>query len=116
MHAVTLVGHGNFDMLKYRQDVPTPAPLDNEVLIRVSAAGVNNTDINTRTGWYSKGNGDSADAGWSGQALVFPRIQGADVCGEIVAVGAGIDPQRIGERVLIEPCITQVNGRALETP
>jgi len=34
--------------------VPIPSPGDNEVLIRVAAAGVNNTDINTRIGWYSK--------------------------------------------------------------
>jgi NADPH:quinone reductase-like Zn-dependent oxidoreductase len=44
---------------------------------------------------------DSADASWSGVPLQFPRIQGADACGHIVAVGAGVDPARIGERVLV---------------
>jgi NADPH:quinone reductase-like Zn-dependent oxidoreductase len=115
MAAVVLTGHGGFDKLEYRTDVPVPRPKSGEVLIRVSAAGVNNTDINTRIGWYSKGvtgetnQGGSrgfdsvrvADASWSGTPLSFPRIQGADCCGKIVAVGEGVDAVRIGERVIV---------------
>src|SRR5450432_2101678 len=118
MKAVLLNGHGGFDQLEYRDDVPTPAPRAGEVLIRVGAAGVNNTDINTRTAWYSRSvtEGTTAeaatsgiararaeDAGWTGSPPAFPRIQGADACGCIVAVGEGVDSQRIGERVLVEP-------------
>lgn len=113
MKGVLLTGHGGPEMLEYRQDIPVPTPKENEVLIRVSAAGVNNTDINTRIGWYSKGDNDSEDASWSGNALVLPRIQGADVCGEIVAVGSMVDEGRIGERVLIEPCLSDVNGETI---
>ena len=101
MSAVRLTGHGGFDKLEYRTDVDVPRPGPGEVLIDVAAAGVNNTDINTRIGWYSKavtaatnaggatgfGSVDDEDASWSGTALQFPRIQGADVCGRIVAVG-----------------------------
>ena len=54
MHAVVLTGHGGFDKMEYRTDVLVPSPKKNEVLIRIAAAGVNNTDINTRIGWYSK--------------------------------------------------------------
>ena len=54
MHAVLLTGHGGLDKLEYRTDVPLPIPKTNEVLVRVTAAGINNTDINTRIGWYSK--------------------------------------------------------------
>jgi NADPH:quinone reductase-like Zn-dependent oxidoreductase len=54
MAAVLLTGHGGFDQLEYRTDVPVPALSKGEVLIKVGAAGVNNTDINTRIGWYSK--------------------------------------------------------------
>jgi NADPH:quinone reductase-like Zn-dependent oxidoreductase len=93
--------------------VPQPGP--DEVLIRVAAAGINNTDINTRIGWYSKSIGqatgaggangfegvDDADASWSGKAMAFPRIQGADCCGYIVSVGRDVAPSRIGERVLV---------------
>ena len=116
MKGVQLMGHGGPDMLAYREDIPVPAPTSNDVLIKVSAAGVNNTDINTRTAWYSKGDGDSADAGWSSNALDFPRIQGADVCGAIVAVGDNINRTRIGERVLIEPCLSEINSQPLSLP
>ena len=54
MAAVLLMGHGDFDVLDYRTDVALPQPRAGEVLIRVAAAGINNTDINTRIGWYSK--------------------------------------------------------------
>jgi len=115
MAAVLLTGHGGIEKLEYREDVPVPVPGADEVLIRVAAAGINNTDINTRIGWYSKavkgdtgagGAGgfatvDDADASWSGVPLQFPRIQGADCCGLIVAVGAEVDSARIGERVIV---------------
>lgn len=115
MHAVLLNGHGGMDQLEYRTDVPVPRPGPGEVLIRVAAAGVNNTDVNTRIGWYSKSMGQATEAGgangfegvnptdasWSGEAMEFPRIQGADCCGYIAAVGHGVAPSRVGERVLV---------------
>lgn len=107
MKGVQLIGHGGPEMLEYREDIAVPTPSANQVLIRVSAAGVNNTDINTRIGWYSKGDADSEDASWSGEALKFPRIQGADVCGTIVAVGKDVDVARIGQRVIIEPSMSE---------
>ena len=113
---VVLNGHGGPEMLAWRDDLPFPVPDKNDVVVRVGAAGVNNTDINTRTAWYSKGEAEADDATWSGTPLAFPRIQGADVCGEIVAVGAAIDAARIGERILIEPCIREANGATLEMP
>lgn len=115
MRAVFLTGHGGYDRLDIRDDVPVPIPGPHDVLIRVAAAGVNNTDINTRIGWYSKAVAEATDAnaasgidgsgddGWSGAAFQFPRIQGADACGRIVAVGDNVDPARMGERVLVEP-------------
>ena len=115
MKGVHLIGHGGLDQLVYRTDIPTPKPKEGEVLIKVLAAGVNNTDINTRIGWYSKqvtgdtNSGadegfdelDASTATWSGSALQFPMIQGADVCGQVVAVGAGVSSSRIGQRVLV---------------
>ncbi|NMG46123.1 zinc-binding dehydrogenase [Aromatoleum toluvorans] len=115
MSGVLLLGHGGLEKLEFRDDIPVPKPAPGEVLIRVAAAGVNNTDINTRIGWYSKGvkSGTGAgattgfessqddDASWSGVPMSFPRIQGADCCGYIVAVGDGVSPERIGERVIV---------------
>ena len=115
MRAVVLTGHGGFDRLALRDDVPVPVPGPGDVLIRIGAAAVNNTDINTRIGWYSKavaeatgagaatGIAGAADDGWSGAAFTFPRIQGADACGTVVAAGKDVDLARIGERVLVEP-------------
>ena len=115
MHAVMLTGHGGIDMLVYKTDVEVPLPKPDEVLIRVKASGVNNTDINTRIGWYSKSvtsdtnkggasgleDAKKKDSSWSGKPLKFPLIQGADVYGEIVKVGSDISPKRIGESVLV---------------
>mgnify|MGYP001822351753 FL=1 len=129
MRAVVLAGHGGLDKLEYHEDWPTPIPADNEVLVRVGACGLNNTDINTRTAWYSKtvteGITDDAgksgfacaDAGtgsWSNTTITFPRIQGADVAGEIVDVGADVEKSRIGERVILDPWIL-ASGDWLDT-
>jgi NADPH:quinone reductase-like Zn-dependent oxidoreductase len=113
MRAVVTMGHGGLDQLVLHEDWPRPDPAPGEVLIRVGACGLNNTDVNTRTGWYSKavsgattGSAEETvhedDSTWGGRPIRFPRIQGADVCGRIVAVGDGIDPGRIGERIITD--------------
>jgi NADPH:quinone reductase-like Zn-dependent oxidoreductase len=107
MRAVVTTGHGGYEHLEYHHDVSVPQPGDHDVLIAVGAAAVNNTDINTRVGWYSQG---ESSTGWTGAALQFPRIQGIDGCGSIVAVGPKVDPNRIGERVLLEPAIREPLG------
>ena len=116
MRGVWLLGHGGFDKLEVKADIPTPFVGKNEVLIRVSAAGINNTDINTRIGWYSRRDGASEDASWAGEAIHFPRIQGIDVCGYIEDVGENVSQTRIGQRVLIEPCLREVSGKSLVSP
>lgn len=122
MRAVVLNGYGGFEQLQLRDDVIVPQPAPGEVLIAVGAAGVNNTDINTRVGWYSKavdgataeggalGFAEAQDDGWSGARFTFPRIQGADAAGRVVAVGAGVPVDRIGERVLVEPVFRDPDG------
>ncbi len=116
MRGVWLTGHGDMDQLDIRKDIPLPVPGPRDVLVRVSAAGVNNTDINTRVAWYSKDEGASEDASWAGQPIKFPRIQGADVCGHIIAVGGEVSANRIDERVLVEPCIREAHGKILNQP
>ena len=101
MHAVLLNGHGGLDKLEYRSDIEVPVPKEDEVLIYVKGAGINNTDINTRTGWYSKSSVKNADDGsWSGNPLNFPIIQGADICGVIVAVGSSVIIKELGSALL----------------
>lgn len=110
MRGMVLTGHGGPEMLEWREDLPVPFPGVGEVLLEVLASSVNNTDINTRIGWYSetvRGATDAVDdisdgdASWAGVPLGLPRIQGADVCGRVIAVGNGVDASRVGERVLV---------------
>ena len=116
MKAIHLTGHGGTDKLELRSAVPVPACGPHDVLVKVAAAGVNNTDINTRTGWYSKQEGKAGDASWSGTSIRFPLIQGIDVCGHIVAAGDRVPQQRLGERVLLEPCLREFDGKPLSSP
>ncbi len=97
MSGVQLVAHGGPEALIWNDAIPVPRPVAGQVLVRVLAAGVNNTDINTRIGWYNpavtsattEGTAATEAGGWSG-AIAFPRIQGGDLCGAVVAVGAGV--------------------------
>ena len=118
MHAVVTTGNGGYDRLDYRL-VPTPVPAAGEVLVRVLAAGMNNTEINTRLGWYSSSVTGStenlsttqqdsaehkADGGWN-EATPFPIIQGTDCCGRVEAYGPGGDGNLLGRRVLVRACM-----------
>jgi NADPH:quinone reductase-like Zn-dependent oxidoreductase len=120
MRAMVTMGHGDLDQMVLHEDWPCPALAPDEVLIRVGACGLNNTDVNTRSGWYSKTVTDATTGGafedvgeddptWGGAPISFPRIQGADVCGEIVAVGENVDPSRIGERVITDGWLRDAN-------
>lgn len=105
MSGVQLTGHGGPETLVWNEVIPLRLPAAEEALVRVRAAGVNNTDINTRIGWYSKSvtasteeAGPAEEGGWAG-ALQFPRIQGGDLCGEVVAVGEKVRGLVPGMRV-----------------
>ncbi len=127
MYAVVTAGNGGYEKLQCRE-VARPVPNAGEVLLRVLAAGVNNTEINTRVGWYSSsvttgtedaataGEGtsaDVADGGWN-EATPFPFIQGTDCCGRVVAVGHGGDESVIGSRALVRSCIRPHGFESIE--
>ncbi len=119
MSGVQLTRHGGPETLVWNDNIPVRKPDAGEVLVRVKAAGVNNTDVNTRIGWYSSDVTNSTadvdpdteikDGGWSG-ALPFPLIQGGDLCGEIAALGEGVTGFEIGLRV------TSPTVQAVPTP
>lgn len=115
MMAVVTTGNGGYDRLEYTS-VPTPQAGPGEALLRVLAAGMNNTEINTRLGWYSSdvtadtsaaasaqadAAQDMADGGWDG-GTPFPLIQGTDCCGEVVVAE---DAALIGKRAIVRACM-----------
>ena len=127
MKAIVTAGNGGYDRLQCRVvRLPTLEP--GEVLLQVLAAGVNNTEINTRIGWYSSSvtTGTEAaatteeeqatvkaDGGWN-EATPFPFIQGTDCCGRIVAVAPGGDESTIGSRVLVRACMRQSGFESMD--
>ncbi len=127
MKAVVTSGNGGYEKLQCRE-VGLPALDPGEVLLHVLAAGVNNTEINTRVGWYSssvtagtedaataeeQSPTDKADGGWN-ETTPFPFIQGTDCCGRIVAVAPGGDESTIGSRVLVRACMRPYGFGSME--
>ncbi|WP_016908111.1 zinc-binding dehydrogenase [Streptomyces xiaopingdaonensis] len=108
MRAVRITEHGGPEALELAE-VPLPVPQAGEVLVRVGAVALNNTDLWTRQGAYGRPGDPKALSGWRG-AIDFPRIQGADVAGRIVAVGADADESLVGRRVVVDPAIYDSDG------
>jgi len=78
--------NGPADEVLQVAELPMPAPAPSEVLVRVKASGVNPSDVKSRSGLRAK--------------MSWPRvIPQSDGAGVIEAIGAGIDPARVGERV-----------------
>lgn len=111
MQAAVLDGHGGPERIRVEDHYLRPRPAAGEVLIRVGAAGINNTDIWSREGAYSAD--PATPAGWRGVPLDCPRIQGGDVAGRIVATGAAVPETRVGERVLVNALLYGDEGDGL---
>lgn len=86
MRAVVITAHGGFDVLRV-QERPAPAAGPGQVVVDVGAAGVNFADTMARTGLYP-------------DAPPLPAVVGYEVAGTVSAVGDGVDPGRVGERVM----------------
>ena len=126
MKAVVTTGNGGYDKLDYR-DVPLPVTGPGELLLKVLAAGVNNTEINTRLGWYASSvtsgteqfatsdreADQSGDGGWN-ETTPFPFVQGTDCCGEVVAQADDIIHAWTGARVLVRACMRRHGFESLE--
>ncbi|MGW5969495.1 zinc-binding dehydrogenase [Streptomyces sp. NPDC055186] len=108
MRAVRITGHGGPEVLELTE-VAVPAPRAGEVLVRVGAVALNNTDLWTREGAYGRPGDPKALSGWRGP-IDFPRIQGADVAGRVVAGGPDVDGSLVGRRVVVDPAIYDTEG------
>ncbi|GAB3427968.1 MDR/zinc-dependent alcohol dehydrogenase-like family protein [Flindersiella endophytica] len=109
MTAAVLTRHGGFDALEVRDDWSVPAVEAGEVLVRVTGAAVNNTDIWTREGAYGLPGNPDARAGWRGP-IAFPRVQGGDIAGVVEALGDGVPAAMAGRRVLVDPAVYENEG------
>lgn len=85
MRAIQLQGTGGVECMQLQQ-LPTPTPGADQVLIRVHAAGVNRPDILQRQGLYPAPEGASP-------------LLGLEVAGEVVALGEATDRWRLGDKV-----------------
>ncbi|MBA0049707.1 Zn-dependent oxidoreductase [Streptomyces sp. AJS327] len=108
MRAVRITRHGGPEVLELAE-VPVPTPGAGEVLVRVGAVALNNTDVWTREGAYGRPGAPDTLAGWRGP-IDFPRVQGADVAGRVAAVGTGVDGSLLGRRVVVDPAIYDAAG------
>lgn len=87
MKAIVVHEYGGPEVLKY-EDAPRPEPKENEVLVRVIAAGVNPVDGMIRSGVFAKYS-----------KATFPMIPGYDVAGIVEKTGAKIDNYRPGDAI-----------------
>ena len=87
MKAIHITESGGPEVLKL-QESPKPNPKNNQVLIKVKAAGVNRSDIVTRknTGTYGKQSDETI-------------IPGLEVSGQIVEIGSEVTNRKIGDKV-----------------
>lgn len=90
MKAAVFKGAGNGPALAIEQR-PVPAPQAGEVLVRVSRAGVCGSDLHLTSG--------------HGLQLPVGSLLGHEFCGEVVAVGEGVDAIRLGDRVAPMPFV-----------
>ncbi|MFL6416060.1 MAG: NADP-dependent oxidoreductase [Bryobacteraceae bacterium] len=88
MKAVRLHGYGGVDQLVY-EDVETPEPKPDEVLVKVAATSVNPIDWKIRSG-----------AAKAYMPLSLPAILGRDVAGTVVKVGPNVRNPELGQRVM----------------
>ena len=77
MKAITIPQHGGVEVLTYNSNYPTPSPEEGEVLIEVSATGVNRVDTLVRMGY-------------PGIEIPLPHIPGGDIAGTVAEVGSGV--------------------------
>lgn len=91
MHAITYDSFGTAADVLRPADVPCPDPAAGEVTVKLIFSGVNPSDVKSRAGGRPGVTKPAFDQ-------IIPHSDGA---GEVVAVGAGVDTARVGQRVWI---------------
>jgi len=100
MKAIVIHEYGGPEVLKY-EDVPRPEPKEDQLLVRVIAAGVNPVDGLIRSGMFSKY-----------ETAVFPMILGADIAGVVEKAGNKITKFKAGDPVFAYASLKSGGGYA----
>src|ERR1700734_1098469 len=87
MRAVVITKRGGPSVLQVQERPDPPPPGAGQLQVAVRAAGVNFADHLARVGLYP-------------DAPKLPAVVGYEVAGDVTAVGDGVDPSRVGQRVL----------------
>jgi NADPH2:quinone reductase len=87
MDAIMLVKTGNTPDVFEVQNVPTPTPKSNEILVKVDSFGLNYADVMARKGIYAA-------------APPLPSILGYEVVGTVTEIGSEVTQHKVGDRVL----------------
>ena len=98
MKAIVIKEFGSVDVLQYVDNYPQPVMADNQVLLKVYAAGINPLDWKIRQGQLKALLGSK-----------FPLILGNDASGVVVAVGKLVRDFKVGDEVF---CLLDANQRA----
>ncbi len=98
MKAVQVMGYGDVDQLEVVEQA-IPEPKSDEVLVKVKACAINNTEIWMREGAYGTGK----KSGWRPEGVQFPRTPGSDITGTIVKAGNEHNKKMIGKDVVLFP-------------
>lgn len=90
---------GESEVLEYT-DVADPTPGPGDVVVRVALTALNHLDVVQRNGWFHL------------VGFALPHISGMDVTGTVVEIGADVDDVRLGERVVVDPSLTEVHEKS----
>jgi NADPH:quinone reductase-like Zn-dependent oxidoreductase len=101
MKVIQVNGHGGLEQLTLVERAH-PTIKEDEVLVKVKACAINNTEIWMREGAY----GDGHASGWKASGVSFPRVPGSDIAGTIVSVGQCVKKDQIGKNVVLFPFIS----------
>ncbi|MCZ6905895.1 MAG: alcohol dehydrogenase catalytic domain-containing protein, partial [Deltaproteobacteria bacterium] len=91
MKAIRIYKFGPTEEVLQYEDVPTPKPGPEEMLVKVEAASLNRADLGLRSGSYRIAPAD------------LPIIPGREFAGTVVSVGSAVQEYRVNQRVVAQP-------------
>ena len=91
-----------FDRPLQKSERPTPQPTGEEVLVKVTAAGVCHSDVHLWEGFFDMGGGNNTRPA---KTMNPPRTMGHEIVGEVVAAGPDAKGAKVGDKAVVYPWI-----------